>query len=113
MLYPLGMLILDVFVILSLLVMKELISDNSFVHPFFAAWLLAVTKLFNIIPYYIQAKTNFFNGPKIRDSNGNTIGFFHGIKKIDWKVIVLVIGLTFIDTISLISLSIFTDSFLF
>ena len=72
------------------------------------------------IPYYIQAKTNFFNGPKIRDSNGNTIGSFHGIKtlkKIDWKVIVLVIGLTFIDTISLISLSIITDqdfhSFLF
>ena len=48
MLYPSGMLILDVFVILSLLVMKELISDNSFVHPFFAAWLLTVTKLFYI-----------------------------------------------------------------
>ena len=30
MLYPSGMLILDVFVILSLLVMKELISDNSY-----------------------------------------------------------------------------------
>ena len=85
MLYPVGMLFLDVFVILSLLVMKEFIKAISFVHPFFTAWLLAITKLFNIIPYYIQ-KGNFLNGPKIRDSNGNTItllnleGSFHEIK---------------------------------
>ena len=59
MLYPLGMLILDVFVILFLLVMKELISDNSFVHPFFVAWLLAVTKLFNIILITFKQKQIF------------------------------------------------------
>ena len=122
MLYPVGMLFLDVFVILSLLVMKEFIKAISFVHPFFTAWLLAITKLFNIIPYYIQ-KGNFLNGPKIRDSNGNTItllnleGSFHGIKtpkKRDWNLIILVLGLTLIDTISSVSLSIiFAQDFQF